>query len=235
MFRSALCLAAATCLASAASAGVIHVSGIGGGFDMVSGSAPAFGAGPSLAPGALAALHAQLNADGITTDGRITFAAVDTDSGLAMVALIDSLIAPVGGPSASGIHFNGVSDALSLGLSTDPIMVFPSGPTRIAFGDFAWDASGGGDGFAWSNLRQGTALTWRFQKTGPMGLVEPSTFQYVTRSGDQWQLVSVAGDQSAFSQSGEFAFGATVTVVPSPAGPAVLALAGLLAIRRKRR
>lgn len=234
MFRPLILLAAAS-LASAASAGVIHVSGIGGGFDMASAPVPAFGAGPTLNPGALAVLHAQLNGDGIATDGRITFAAVDTDSGLAMVALIDSLIAPVGSPSASGIHFDGVSDALSLGLSTDPIMVFPSGPTRVAFGDFAWDSSGGGDGFAWSNLRQGTALTWRFQKSGPMGLTEPATFQYVTRSGNQWQLVTLPGDQTSFSQSGEFGFAATVSVVPSPAGPALLAIAGLVAIRRKRR
>jgi len=234
MFRTLVVTAAAASLASAASAGVIHVSGIGGGVSLQSTSVPAFGAGPTLNPGALAALHAQLNTAGITTDGRITFAAVDTDTGLAMVALIDSLVAPVGAPATSGIHFDGVSDNLSLGLTTDPIMVFPSGATRIAFGDFAWDASGGGDGFAWSNLRQGTAMTWRFQKSGAFGLSEPATFQFVTYDNG-WQAIPLSGGQTSFSSNGEYGFGATVTVIPSPAGPAVLALAGLLAIRRKRR
>jgi hypothetical protein len=234
MFRVVFFAATAASLASAASAGMIHVSGIGGGFDLNSAAVPAFGAGPALNPSALAALHTQLNLSGINTDGRVTFAAVDSDSGLAMVALIDSLIAPQGAPAGAGLHFDGVSDSLSLGLSTDPILVFPSGPTRIAFGDFAWDSAGGGDGFAWSNLRQGTAMTWRFQKNGAFGLSEPSTFQFVTYNNG-WSAIPLLGDQTSFSVSGEFGFGATVTVVPSPTGPAVLALAGLWAVRRKRR
>src|SRR4051812_25009102 len=83
-------VAAATGLwASAASAGIIHVSSIGGGIDISSGASPALGAGPGWNPGALATLHTSLASSGIATDGKITFAALDTDHGLAMVALVD--------------------------------------------------------------------------------------------------------------------------------------------------
>jgi hypothetical protein len=232
MLRSALITAVIAGGASLANAGLIHVSGIGGGFDLASASVPAFGPAPGLDAGALAVLHAQLNGAGVATDGRITFAAVDTDTGLAMVALIDSVLAPAGAPGLAGIHFDGVSDSDSLDHSTDPLLILPSGSTRIAFGDFAWNSNGEGDAFAWSNLRTGTAMSWRFQLTGPSGLSDPA-FQFVTFGPGGWQAIALPADQTGFSPSGEYGFGAVV--VPSPAAPALLGAAGLLAIRRRRR
>jgi hypothetical protein len=233
MQRLVCSVAALAALASASSAGVINVSPIGGGLTLNSGPAPAFGPGLNFASGSLAALNAQLNADGIITDGRITFAAVDTDTGLAMVALIDQ--AGLGGGADNvGVHMDSVSDVTSIALASDPIMVFPSGPNRIAFGEFAWDSLGDGDGFAWSNLSEGTSITWRFQKTGPLGLTEPATFQFVDWNGSNWELISVDPSEVTFSASGEFGFAANVLVVPAPAGAALLGLAGLAAFRRRR-
>lgn len=232
MSRFVCSVAAIAALASASSAGVINVSPIGGGFVLNSGPAPAFGPGSGFAPGSLAALNAQINADGIATDGRITFAAVDTDTGLAMVALVDQA-GPGGGPNNAGVHMDSVSDVTSIGLASDPIAVFPSGPNAIAFGDFAWDSAADGDGFAWSNLSVGTTITWRFQKNGPLGLIEPATFQFVDWNGTDWDLISVLPGQVSFSPSGEFGFAANV-LVPAPAGAALLGLAGLAALRRRR-
>ncbi len=232
MSRLLCSFAAIAALASAAGAGVINVSPIGGGLTLNSGPAPVFGAGPGFAAGSLAAFNAQLNADGIMTDGRITFAAVDTDTGLAMIALIDQATLG-GGADNAGVHMDSVSDATSLGLASDPVPVFVSGPNAIAFGGFSWDSAASGEGFAWSSLSVGTTMTWRFQKNGPLGLIEPATFQFVDWNGTDWELISVLPSQVSFSPSGEFGFAANV-LVPAPAGAALLGLAGLAALRRRR-
>ena len=80
----------------------------------------------------------------------------------------------------------------------------------------------------------GSVLTWRFQKVGPTGLTEPATFQYVSWTGSDWALVPVAADQVSFSNSGEFGFAANVVIVPAPAGSAILAIAGMISLRRRR-
>ena len=232
MVRFISCVAATALASIASAAGVIHVSEIGGGISLNSGPLLPIGPGPSFLGGSVSSLHGQLNSDGITTDGFVTFAAVDTDTGLAMVALVDNPSGGAGG-SPSALHMTTVSDLASIGYTTDPaVALFPSAGTRIGFGDFAWDAAGDGDAFAWSNLSLGTALTWRFQISGPLGLNQPGTFQFVNWNGTDWDLIALPTGEVSFTQTGEFVFAGTV--VPAPGVAAVLALGGLAGLRRRR-
>ncbi len=237
--RKIYCVSAALCalFTTGAFAGIIHVSPIGGGLDLTSGNmpAPAFGPGPGWTHASMAALSSAFNASGIATDGKVTFAALDSDHGLAMVALIDGDTGVVG-DTASQLHLDGVSDGTSLAFTSDPSLFItpPSTTTRIAMGDLVWNSNGSGAGFGWAALHDGSAMTWRFQKSGPFGLTEPGTFQFVTWNGQGWSLIPLTSAQSSFSVSGEFAFSANVSLVPAPG---VLGLAGLsgLALARRRR
>jgi hypothetical protein len=237
--RKIHCVSAALCalLSSGAFAGIIHVSPIGGGLDLTSGAmpAPAFGGGPNWTHSSMAALNSAFNASGIATDGKVTFAALDSDHGLAMVALIDGDTGVVG-DTPSQLHMDGVSDGTSLSFSSDASLFItpPSTTTRLATGDFVWNSNGSGAGFGWASLHEGSALTWRFQKSGPFGLTEPSTFQYATWNGQGWSLIPVDPSQVSFSSSGEFAFSANVTLVPAPGVLGLAGLSGLCLARRRR-
>lgn len=231
---SALALAAAA-VASAANAGTINVSQIGGGLLLNSGPGPVTGVAPAFLPTTLAALHASMNASGVNTDGKITFAAIDTGTaGLAMIALVDRITALPGAPSAATVHFDGTSASTTSGFTTDAgIFIIPSPPTNIATGDFNWNSNGDGDAFAWGNLVGGNTMTWRFQRNGVLGLDDPSTFQFVTWTGTAWSLITVPSSQTSFSANGEYGFSANVAV-PAPAAASLLAAAGL-GLRRRRR
>jgi hypothetical protein len=223
-------------LSSGALAGIIHVSPIGGGVDLTSGNmpAPAFGAGPGWSHASMTALNAAINASGVATDGKVTFAALDSDHGLAMVALIDGDTGVVG-DTVSQLHMDGVSDGTSLSFSSDALFITPpSTTTRLATGDFVWNSNGSGAGFGWAALHEGSTMTWRFQKSGPFGLSDPSTFQYVTWNGQGWSLIPLDPSQASFSVSGEFAFSANVTLVPAPGVIGLAGLAGLGLVRRRR-
>jgi uncharacterized protein (TIGR03382 family) len=229
--------AGAGLLASSALAGIIHVSPIGGGIDLTSGEigAPVFGPGPDWAHSSIAALHASINASGVTTDGKVTFAALDSDHGLAMVALVDQDTGVPGADVPATVHMDGVSDGTSLSFTSDPLFISPpSTTTRVATGEFNWNSNGSGSGFGWANLHDGSTITWRFQKSGPLGLDEPATFQFVTWNGEGWSLIPVDPAQASFSASGEFGFSSNVTLVPAPGALALGALAASLLLRRRR-
>lgn len=223
--------------APAAFAGIIHVSPIGGGIDIQSGplGSPSFGAGPSWSHASLVQLNSALNASGVATDGKITFAALDSDHGLAMVALVDQDTGNPGQGNPASVHMDGVSDGTSLAFTTDALFITPpSSSTRIATGEFNWNSNGAGAGFGWANLHQGTTITWRFQEFGPLGLDDPQTFQFVTWNGSGWSLIPLDASQTSFSASGEFGFSSNVTLVPAPGSMALLAAAGLSLKRRRR-
>jgi MYXO-CTERM domain-containing protein len=229
--------ATAGLLASGALAGIIHVSPIGGGIDLASGGigAPVFGPGPGWAHASIAQLHASISASGIATDGKVTFAALDSDHGLAMVALVDQDTGAPGVDVPATVHMDGVSDGTSLSFTSDPLFISPpSTTTRIATGEFAWNSNGSGSGFGWANLHQGTTITWRFQKVGPLGLDEPATFQFVTWNGQGWSLIPVDPAQASFTASGEFGFSSSVTLVPAPGAAALGAIAAAGLLRRRR-
>lgn len=232
----------ATGIATSCGAAQIGISAIGGGLVLNSGplSTRAFGNGPTQWLGSsLAAVHASINASGVSTNGRITFVAAETNAGLAFMALIDQEL--VTGVNAGGnVHMDSVADGLNQAYLKDTsgnVVIGANGPNaRIASGNFGWNSNGGGDGFAWANLASGNTTTFRFNKIAnlALGLNAASTFQFVTWDGVKWAEVVVPASLLSFSSTDDYGFSATV-LVPSPG---FLAVAGIpmlgYAVRRRR-
>jgi hypothetical protein len=224
------CVALASCV-SAAAAGVIGVSNIGGGIVLNSGplATNAFGNGQSnWLPESLASVHASINASGIETNGRITFLAADTSSGMAFMTLIDQQL--VEGSATSGhVHMDSVANGTNLAFLKDTagnIVVSPNGTNaRLASGNFVWNSNGGGDAFAWAGLAEGNTTTFRFNSMSGevLGLNAPATFQFLNWTGSAWEAIVIPSSLLSFSAAGDFGFAATVSV---PA-PSVLAFAAM--------
>lgn len=243
MIAKTLVLVLGAGMAATASAGQIAISDIGGGIVLNSGPLTNMAFGneqQNWITTSLAAVHASLNADGISTDGRITFLAADTAQGLAVMALIDQELAE-GSPILGHVHMDSVANGYNLAYLKDTagnITVTPNGPNaRIASGNFAWNSNGGGDAFAWAGLLPGNATTFRFNKLDGMilGLNDPGTFQFVNWDGSAWKVISVPSELLSFTDSNDYAFSASV-LVPAPSGIAVAAgpLMGALLVRRRR-
>lgn len=241
--RSLLSLVLAGSIASMASASMIGISNIGGGLVLNSGSlgAAAFGnSETSWSQSSLAAVHAQLAASGVSTNGRITFLAADTDHGLAFMALIDEQLVE-GAFDLGHVHMDSVGNPGNLAYLNDGFgnvsVTSGSGGSRIASGDFAWNSEGGGAGFAWSNLADGNTSTFRFNLIGglALGLANPSTFQFVTWTGSAWAEIVVPADQLTFSLTNDYGFAATVIPTPSILTMALAPMIGLSLIRRRAR
>ena len=239
--RSLICLVLAAGSASAALAGQIQVSNIGGGVVLNSGPIGLAFPGPASlwTTSSVAAIHASLNASGISTEGKVTFLAADTSQGLAFMTLFDRQL--VEGASVMGnLHMDSVANGTSLAYLKDTagnITIGANGPNaRIASGDFAWNSNGGGDAFAWAGLDNGNSATFRFNTLAGMnlGLDASSPFQFVTWTGSVWAVVSVPGGLLSFSATDDFGF--AITAVPTPGVLAAMAapMFGLSMIRRRR-
>jgi len=168
----------------------------------------------------------------------VTFVPADTDRGLALLVLIDREVAPP--PPGSTGHLQ-MSSSGSAGLSyinniagTVNMSTTTNGP-RAASANFVWNATGGGDAFAWANLHDGDSMSFRFLRpAGGTGLLDASTFQFLTWGSAGWQVVALSGSEALFDTSGSYGFGASVVPLPSVAAMAVLPLMGAAAVRRRR-
>ena len=220
-------------LAGAAQAGSVVIDAVGGPIMLKSGDLPGLftdGALHDFTSVENKALCDSLRADGVTTDGLITFLLADTSDGLSFITLVDD--ANVGGdqgnPNLVGMSSTeyGIND---LGYDildiSDPFNI-----TTTASGTFDW-FDNRGDGFAWSNLQDGDGVTFSFERMAGEALVAEDTFQFVNWNGDAWQVVDTAN----WTENGQFAF-SFVTIVPLPA-PLLLGLAGLagVAVYRRRK
>jgi hypothetical protein len=177
-------------------------------------------------------LHA-LQADGISTNGMITFLLADTSDGLGFITLVDD--DTVGGdpgpanllgmsstaPSSTEYWINDYGYDI---LTIDD----PFGITTTASGTFEW-FDNRGDAFAWTNLQDGDGVTFSFEEMEGSALVGGDVFQFVTWDGDAWQVVETAD----WTEDGQFAF-SFVTIVPLPA-PLLLGMAGLAGVACYRR
>jgi hypothetical protein len=240
--KTLIVLSLAGGLTTAASAGVVNVSNIGGGITLNSGplTALVLGSGESTWTSlSVASVHAQINSSGIATDEKITFIAADTDKGLAFMALIDRELVQ-GTPLTGRVHMDSVANGNNLAYINDAAgnvtVTAPGANSRIATGDFAWNSNGGGDAFAWAGLVTGNSLTFRFNKLlgDNLRLEDPSTFQFLNWNGTAWEQISVPANLLSFSETNDFGFAANV-VVPAPS---VLAIGGAslmgLSVRRRR-
>jgi len=223
--------------AGAAQAGSVVIDAVGGPIMLKSGDLSGLlaGADPHTfsSPENRDVLNA-LQADGISTDGMITFLLADTSDGLGFITLVDD--DTVGGDAGPANLLGMSSTALSSTeywindygydiLSIDD----PFGITTTASGTFEWGENRG-DAFAWTNLQDGDGVTFSFEEIEGSALVGEDPFQFVTWDGDGWQVV----DTADWTENGQFAF-SFVTIVPLPA-PVLLGMAGLagLAIHRRR-
>jgi hypothetical protein len=242
MIRPTLILAVSALVTGAnALAGTISVSPIGGGIILNSGdfTSTVFGtAKPAWGPGSLASVHNALNDAGIDTDGKVTFVPADTSRGLALLVLIDREVAAPP-PAATGHLQMASSGSSSLTYinnlaGTVNMSTAPDG-SRMASANFVWNANGGGDAFAWANLQNGDNVAFRFLRPeGGTGLLDSSTFQFVTWGPSGWQLVAIPNPDSLFDADGEYDFSGRVVPLPSVVSMGALPLLAGLAIRRRR-
>lgn len=241
MTKTLLLCACVGTLGSAAAAGQIAISDIGGGIVLNSGPlfASAFGNDQTAwTTASLSAVNLSLNAAGIVTNGRVTIIAADTDRGLSLMAIVDQ---ELGGGVASMGNLNIDSSANGSNLAYcantgGGITVTPNGfGSRTASGNFVWNSNGSGDGFAWAGLNAGNAITMRFNRVSgqTLGLNDPGTFQFVTWTGTTWAAVTVPSALQSFTQSNDFGFSASV-LVPAPSSAALAGLAMLPLLRRRR-
>jgi hypothetical protein len=250
MTKTLLAFILAGSVVSAASAGTIRVSDIGGGITLTSGPmGPAvFGNDQTTWTNAsLASANAALNGSGIATNMKITIVAADTTHGLSLMALIDQRVNVLGAEEDGhvGMVSVGHGDNLAyLNAAGGNIAIGPNAPggSRTASGDFVWNMHGGGNGFAWANLLQGNTMTFRFNKIAgeALGLQENPTFQFATWNGNGWSVVPIPSNELSFTSSGDWGFSSTVlsaTAIPLPStvGLASASLLGLPLLGRRRR
>jgi len=238
---SILTAVAATGLVTSVEAGSIDVDGIGGAVRMKSKAIDGVfdAASPNFSNAALDAVHADLHASGINTDGVVTFLAADTDDGLSFMALVDdntqgtgeadfdSQLSMVSSAPDTASHY--INDR-----NQDIGLFFGSGNgTKSAAGEFTWDSDRYGDAFAWAALDTGDFASFNFFRGGSEfdsfpGLAGDDTFQFVSWNGESWEIVAT----SEFSGAGQFAF--SFTVIPLPA-PVLMGAAGLGLVAWRRR
>ena len=225
------------CFAGAAHAGSIIVDALGGPVTLRSGdlsglfasAAPHYWGGSELQ-----SVHQSLHADGVTTDGFVTFMLADTADGLGFLTLVDDNTVPgsAGAYSNLGMSTTGPSSANYFinDLTTENMTVSdPFGVNTTVFGDFEWN-NDGGDAFAWTGLAEGDGFTFNFTEMTGDALASVDTFQFVTWNGQAWEVVSTA----EFNPEGQFAFSFTVVPLPAPVLMGLAGLAGVIAFRRRR-
>lgn len=179
--------------------------------------------------GDLRDIHAELNADGVATKRRVTFLVSETAEGMSIMTLVDSFwdssnntLQTLGlettAPSGKGYRINDLADDMTMtegagGATAD-----------IAFN---WRA-GGGDGYSWTHLAEGDAVSFDLTWGGGTGLLLNNAIQFVSYTPDGWTVV----DRAGFDENGEF--GITFDAIPAPGALALLGLAGLISRRRRR-
>lgn len=240
-FKSAVSYIVAAILAAPVAAGVggggavAVVDGLGGPVIMRAKTIDGvFGAAsPDFTSEALAAFNTDVQSDGISTDGKISFLLSLTDVGISWVALIDD-------ENQKG-EFE-VADSILGMSSTAPTSASPfindhatdalfredlGNGTQLVAGFFEWDSVHEGDGYAWGSLQDGDYVSFLFTREGPAGFEEPDLYQFLSYERGGWEIVAT----SDFTGNDQFGF--SFDIIPAPGAIAVFGLAGL--VRRRSR
>jgi hypothetical protein len=234
--KKLLATTAFTCLfATQASASVIQISNASGSFDLQSYTMDLFnGTSPNFSTYDLAQAHTILNNWGITTDGKITILPVNTSQGLSFLTLIDMEFG--GGDSGADASLGITSTASNaLGMVINDVsqdswqLIQPPFGSQTLGATFVWGGADSGDGFAWTDLAYGDAVSYSFTDLdGDGGAIDAEAFQFVGWDDiDGWGIVSTNG----FKVDGTSVF--TGMVIPAP--PAAMLLTTLLLCPPRRR
>ncbi len=239
---AAIAIAAAS---GAALAGTASVDVLGGEVNMRSNSvAGVFStASPVFSSSDLAALHTELNGDGISTDGLVTSMLLDTANGsLAWVVLVDREDPMTLGSTPSSLEMSTTANASHMEFindsGSDIGMVFSPGSSQTAVGFFNWDASGEGDAFAWDKLLTGDTFSFDFFEDTGDDPTNIDGFQFVSwnQGLGAWEVVDT-GDFTQTNPGNPPQFSYTVRVlIPAPQA-ALLGFAGIggVGIIRRRK
>ena len=224
----------ASLVTAKSTASVIQISNINDSFLLNSHSIEGLfnNSSPFFTTDDLASVHSILNNWGIDTDGKITLLPVNTGFGLSFLTLIDEEF---------GSGDNGTDGVLGL-TSTAPStlsmfindsdqddwsLIQPPFGSQTMGSTFVWGSAGSGDGFAWAGLSLGDAFSYSFVGLdGDGGAIGTEAFQFVSWTGNSWDVVSTNG----FKTDGSSVF--TGMVVPAPG--AALVLTALVVGRRRR-
>ena len=190
---------------------------------------------PYLSTTDLSIASSALSDWGISTDGKITILPVNTSQGLSLFTIIDNELG--GGDTGSDASLGLVTTASStLGMFINDadqdsweLIGSPFGSQTLG-ATFSWDSSGSGDGFAWTDLTYGDAVSYSFTDLdGDGGAIDAEAFQFVSWDAiEGWGIVSTNG----FKVDGTSVF--TGLVIPAP--PAALMLTALvMGLKRRRR
>jgi len=122
---------------------------------------------PYLSTTDLSIAHSALSDWGISTDGKITILPVNTSQGLSLFTIIDDELG--GGDTGSDASLGLITTASStLGMFINDadqdsweLIGSPFGSQTLG-ATFSWDSSGSGDGFAWTDLTYGDAVSYSF-------------------------------------------------------------------------
>ena len=236
---AAVAVAGAFVVAGSALAGSIQVDLQGGALMMQSGSLSDLFTDTStnrFRGAALESVHNSLQADGVTTDGMVTFVLADTGNGLSFMALMDDETVGGGAPGETMIGMSTTAPSTTnyfINDPNDPVSINdPFGINTTAAGEFGWNDNRG-DGFAWTQLSDGDGVTFNFTDLAGTGLgVGDFAFQFVTFNGESWEVVEMGN----WTDDGQFAFSFMVTMIPLPT-PVLMGVAGLagVALLRRRR
>lgn len=219
-------------------ADMVVIDGIGGGTTLESGAIQDVlgGSNHQMTAEDLAAIQADVHNSGVNTSGRITFLLASTDAGLTFVSLFDGT--GLGDPPDNSDSFLGMTSVTNnqaygyanTGTGGGYMQWFDLGNgMQMANGQFAWDHEAGGAGFAWGNIEFDDVGTFNFYDLGLDKLAQQNTFQFLTHTGENWEIASFAN----FTSSGQFAF--SYRAVPAPGALALLAIAGMTGRGRRRR
>lgn len=190
---------------------------------------------PYLSTTDLSIARSALGDWGISTDGKITILPVNTSQGLSLFTIIDNELG--GGDTGSDASLGLVTTASSmLGMFINDadqdsweLIGSPFGSQTLG-ATFSWDSNGSGDGFAWTDLAYGDALSYSFTDLdGDGGAIDAEAFQFLSWDAiEGWGIASTNG----FKVDGTSVF--TGLVIPAP--PAALMLTALaMGLRRRRR
>jgi MYXO-CTERM domain-containing protein len=186
----------------------------------------------------LAKLHAKLNDAGIKTNGKVTFILAQTNlGGLSFVTLVDKKKANPSGNSSQSSLFMQTEATSGVGViqgsDSDLGAATNESGLQSVDGNFQWNSNGTGDAFAWTDLNHGDGASFQFAANSDdpatfPGLKDLNTFQFVTWTGNGWQVVKAG----SFSD-GTFSFSFAVAPVPPAAVLGLAGLAGVAAVRRR--